>query len=72
MDLTNGARIETYAIEAPPGSGDIQINGAAAHLIHPGDKVIIMAYGSLDEGQVDGHEPMIVHVDEKNRVTHPD
>tara|TARA_B100000579_G_scaffold357691_1_gene313753 strand:+ start:45 stop:407 length:363 start_codon:yes stop_codon:yes gene_type:complete len=72
VDLTNGARIETYAIESPPGSGAIQINGAAAHLIHPGDKVIIMAYESLGEEQIDGHEPIIVHVDEENRVTHPD
>jgi len=72
VDLTNGARIETYAIESLPGSGKIQINGAAAHLIHPGDKVIIMAYESLGEEQIDGHEPIIVHVDEENRVTHPD
>ena len=72
VDLTNGARIETYAIESPAGSGEIQINGAAAHLIHPGDKVIIMAYESLGEEQIDGHEPIIVHVDEENRVTHPD
>tara|TARA_S200000501_G_C20348448_1_gene536477 strand:+ start:121 stop:483 length:363 start_codon:yes stop_codon:yes gene_type:complete len=72
VDLTNGSRVETYAIEAPAGSGEIQINGAAAHLIHPGDKVIIMTYESLDEEQIDGHEPMIVHVDEVNRVTNLD
>lgn len=72
VDLTNGARIETYAIEAPRGSGDIQINGAAAHLVHPGDKVIIMAYESLEKDQIEGHEPTIVHVDEENRVTNLD
>ena len=72
VDLTNGSRVETYAIEAPAGSGEIQINGAAAHLIHPGDKVIIMTYESIEEEQIDDHEPMIVHVDAANRVTNPD
>ena len=69
VDLTNGSRIETYAIEAPGGSGEIQINGAAAHLIRPGDKVIIMAYEFLTREQIDAHEPIIVHVDKENRVT---
>ena len=69
VDLTNGSRIETYAIEAPGGSGEIQINGAAAHLIRPGDKVIIMAYEFLTREQTDAHEPIIVHVDKENRVT---
>ena len=69
VDLTNGSRIETYAIEAPAGSGEIQINGAAAHLIHPGDKVIIMAYEYLEREQIDAHEPIIIHVDGENRVT---
>ena len=68
VDLTNGSRIETYAIEAPGGSGEIQINGAAAHLIRPGDKVIIMAYEFLNQEQIEAHEPIIVHVDKENRV----
>ena len=71
VDLTSGARIETYAIESKPGSGEIQINGAAAHLIRPGDKVIIMAYELLNQEQIDAHEPIIVHVDGENRVTNP-
>ena len=70
VDLTNGSRIETYAIEAPAGSGEIQINGAAAHLIHPGDKVIIMAYEYLEQEQIDAHEPVIIHVDGAVSYTH--
>ena len=68
VDLTNGSRIETYAIEAPAGSGDVQINGAAAHLVHPGDKVIIMAYEYLEREQIDDHRPMIIHLDDENKI----
>lgn len=68
VDLTNGARIETYAIESEPGSGEIQINGAAAHLIHPGDKVIIMSYQALEEEEIGSHEPIIIHLDDENKI----
>lgn len=68
LDLTNGARIETYAIESDSGSGEIQINGAAAHLIHPGNKVIIMTYQSLEEEEIKTHQPIIVHVNDKNKI----
>ncbi len=68
VDVTNGSRIETYAIEAPAGSGDVQINGAAAHLVHPGDKVIIMAYEYLEREQIDDHHPMIIHLDDENKI----
>ena len=68
VDLTNGARIETYAIESEPGSGEIQINGAAAHLIHPGNKVIIMTYQALKEEEIDSHEPIIIHLDDENKI----
>ncbi len=71
VDITNGARLETYVIEAPRGSGEIQINGAAAHLVHPGDLIIIMSYVGVPEEQVDAHEPRIVLVDEHNRVVEP-
>ena len=68
VDITNGARIETYVIPGPRGSGVIGINGAAAHLVHPGDLVIIMSYAVLSDAEARTLEPRIVHVDEKNRV----
>ena len=71
VDITNGARLETYVITAPRGSREIQINGAAAHLVHPGDLIIIMAYAGVPEEQVHEHQPRIVLVDEQNRVVEP-
>ena len=68
VDITNGARIETYVIPGPRDSGVIGINGAAAHLVHPGDLVIIMSYAMLDDAEARALEPTVVHVDEKNRV----
>ena len=67
LDLTNGARLETYAIAAPAGSGEICINGAAAHLVHAGDRVIIIAYEGVPEERLAEHRPRIVHVDAHNR-----
>lgn len=67
-DITNGARFTTYAIPAPKGSGEIKINGAAAHLAKPGDLVIICAYVSLNQEELKTYQPNIVLVDEKNRV----
>ena len=68
VDITNGARLETYVIPAPRGSGLIGINGAAAHLVHPGDLVIIMNYAMYDEDELRSRQPRVVHVDERNRV----
>src|SRR4051812_48509665 len=68
VDITNGARIETYVIPGEPGSGVIGINGAAAHLVHPGDLVIIMSYAVLNDAEARTLEPKVVHVDEKNRI----
>ena len=68
VDITNGARIETYVIPGERGSGIIGINGAAAHLVHEGDLVIIMSYAMLDEAEARALEPRIVHVDGQNRV----
>jgi aspartate 1-decarboxylase len=68
VDITNGARIETYVIPGPRGSGVIGINGAAAHLVHPGDLVIIMSYAVLDDAEARKLKPHVVHVDEQNRV----
>src|SRR3569832_1223418 len=68
VDITNGARIETYVIPGPRDSGVIGINGAAAHLVHPGDLVIIFSKTKHDNTKARTHEPTVVHVDEKNRV----
>jgi len=68
VDITNGARIETYVIPGPHGSGVIGINGAAAHLVHPGDLIIMMSYAVLDDAEARSLNPTIVHVDGQNRV----
>ena len=68
VDITNGARIETYVIPGERGSGAIGINGAAAHLVHPGDLVIIISYAVLSDAEARALEPRIVHVDGKNRI----
>ncbi|GAA6755152.1 aspartate 1-decarboxylase [Thermus thalpophilus] len=67
-DITNGARLTTYALPGPRGSGVVQINGAAAHLIKPGDLVILVAYGVFDEEEAKALKPTVVLVDEKNRI----
>lgn len=67
-DITNGARLETYVIPAPRGSGTITINGAAAHLVKAGDLVIIMNYAAMDDAEAKIWQPIVVHVDENNRV----
>lgn len=67
-DVTNGTRLVTYALRGEPGSGDMQVNGAGAHLIRPGDIIIIATYASFDEDEIRGHEPLVVFVDAKNRV----
>lgn len=68
VDITNGARIETYVIPGERGSGVIGINGAAAHLVHPGDLVIIMSYAVLDSTEARALQPRVVHVDAQNRI----
>ncbi len=68
VDVTNGARLETYVIPGERGSGVIGINGAAAHLVHPGDLVILIAYGLMDDAEAKSYEPRVVFVDEANRV----
>jgi aspartate 1-decarboxylase len=67
-NVTNGNRFETYAVEGPPDSGVICVNGAAAHLVSPGDLVIIAAYTWLDEAVARVHQPRVVFVDERNRM----
>ncbi|MEU2969670.1 aspartate 1-decarboxylase [Streptomyces ardesiacus] len=68
VDITNGARLETYVIEGERGSGVIGINGAAAHLVHPGDLVILISYAQVDDAEARALRPRIVHVDGENRI----
>jgi aspartate 1-decarboxylase len=68
VDVTNGARLETYVIPGPRDSGVIGINGAAAHLVHPGDVVIIIGYGQMDDELARRYQPRVVHVDADNRI----
>ena len=69
VDITNGARLETYVITGPRGSGVIGINGAAARLVHPGDLVILIAYGIMDDAEARSFEPRVVFVDADNRIS---
>ena len=69
LDLDNGARFETYAIGGGPG--DVVLNGAAARLVHTGDRVIVISYAAYDEAELARYEPRIVHVDERNRIVAP-
>lgn len=66
-DITNGARLATYAILGTPGAGEICINGAAAHLVKPGDLVIIASYAEYEESEIKQHEPRLILVDHQNR-----
>lgn len=68
VDVTNGARLETYTIAGERGSGVIGINGAAAHLVHPGDIVILIGYGQMDTAEARQLRPRVVFVDEHNRI----
>lgn len=65
LDVDNGARLETYAILGAPG--EVCLNGAAARLVDPGDTVIILSYADYDEADLDGYEPVVVHVDGRNQ-----
>ena len=68
LDVTNGERLETYAIKAPRGSREICINGAAAHLVKPGDLVISLSFLHVDANSVHEHKPKIVIVNENNEI----
>jgi aspartate 1-decarboxylase len=67
VDINNGKRLVTYAITGQRGSGVIGINGAAAHLVHPGDLVILIAYATLDDSEARRYRPRVVFVDAANR-----
>jgi aspartate 1-decarboxylase len=68
VDITNGARLETYTIAGERGSGVIGINGAAARLVHPGDLVILIGYGQMKTAEARDHKPSVVFVDAQNRI----
>ncbi|MDF5758928.1 aspartate 1-decarboxylase [Spongiactinospora sp. TRM90649] len=68
VDIDNGARLVTYAITGPRGSGVIGVNGAAARLVQAGDLVIIIAYGQMEDAEARAFRPCVVHVDRSNRV----
>jgi aspartate 1-decarboxylase len=68
VDVTNGARLETYVIAGARGSGVVGINGAAARLVHPGDLVILIAYAQMDDAEARRYAPRVVFVDADNRI----
>ncbi len=71
-DIDNGARFVTYAIEGTPGSGEIQVNGAAALLVQRGQKVIVASFGAYDERDLETYSPLVVHVDADNQAVRVD
>jgi aspartate 1-decarboxylase len=66
LDIDNGARFETYAIAGDPGQ--VQLNGAAARLVEPGHRVIVITYADYDDAELDGFHPVVVQVDAGNRA----
>ena len=67
LNLSTGDRLETYVIEAPPGSGEVRLNGPAARTALPGDRVIVVSYAEYDEEEARQHRPRVVRVDADNR-----
>ena len=68
VDVDNGARFETYTIAGERGSGTIQVNGAAARLVHRGDTVIVISYGDYSPADLESYQPRVVHVDLDNKI----
>ena len=68
LDVDNGARFETYTIAGQRGSGTVQVNGAAARLVHTGDTVIVVSYASYDERELEMYDPRVVHVNVGNEI----
>jgi aspartate 1-decarboxylase len=69
LDIDNGARFETYAIVGEPG--EVCLNGAAARLVQPGDRVIVITYAEYEDAELEGFQPTVVHVDTENRPVDP-
>ena len=72
LDVDNGSRFETYVIEGRYGAREMCVNGAAARLVQPGDRVIVVSYAAYTDQELDGYEPRVVHVDEDNRILRVD
>ena len=70
VNVNNGARFNTYTIAGESGSGVICLNGAAARHVQVNDKIIIMCYSAYNETEVESHKPLVVFVDEKNKISH--
>ena len=68
VDVDNGARFETYTIAGARGTGEIKVNGAAARLVHTGDTIIVISYGSYDRRDLESYEPKVVHVNAENEI----
>jgi aspartate 1-decarboxylase len=69
LDIDNGARFETYTIAGERGSGTMQINGAAARLVHQGDAIIVVSYATYEQAELERYEPRVVHVEARtNRI----
>ena len=68
VNVNNGARFETYVIPGVPGKGEICLNGAAARLAHPGDRVIVISYAQYDQKEMERYRPVFIFVDEHNRI----
>lgn len=68
VNINNGARFETYVIPGTPGEGEICLNGAAARLAQPGDKVIVISYAQYSEAELAEHRPVFIFVDDQNRL----
>lgn len=71
-DISNGSRFVTYVIEGERGSGTVQVNGAAALLVRSGDKVIVASFAAYEREELDRHSPVVVHVDDDNRIVSVD
>jgi len=67
-DIENGSRFVTYVIEGEPGSGTVQVNGAAARLVREGDKVIVASFAAYEDSDLERYSPVVVHVDDQNRI----
>jgi aspartate 1-decarboxylase len=67
-NINTGARFETYTLAGKAGSGTVVVNGAAARLAHPGDRLIIAAFGMVEDARAGEHKPRIVRLDEQNRI----
>src|SRR5205085_12094437 len=68
VDLDNGARFETYTIAGERGRGEMKLNGAAARLVHRGDRIIVISYAAYDPDEIANYRPRVVHVDAANRI----